>query len=101
MKCDVSVRKEATINTGNYSTIKPSVEIKLKDVDVGNIDKVYTNLGIITAALFLDEMSSLSELQEEVKSLGLRRFFESIDKEEVKTDLNNAIKELYKDLFSI
>ncbi len=99
MKIDLEVKKQATINTGNYSSIQPSVNIRLKDVDVGKTEKVYENLNIISTALFIKELYILSEVQNELKNLGIKEFFEKLEMDEVKTDFKNAIKELHDDIF--
>ena len=101
MKIDINVKKEATINTGNYSSIKPSVSITLKDIDVNNSEKVYKNLNILTAAFFFNELSVLTEIQNNIKTDGLRKLLSSLEIEEVEKDMKQAIKELHDDLFTL
>jgi hypothetical protein len=100
-KCDITIRKEATVNTGNYSSVRPGIEITLKDVNIDKLEKAQNNLSIITAAMFLKELEGMCELQSELKDLGIRHFFEKLDGEEMKEDLKESIKELYEDMFTI
>jgi len=101
MKTDITVRKEATINTGNYSSIRPSVSLTLKDVEVDKLQKVYENLNVITAAFFLSEMNLLSEIQEDVKKHGLKQILDTLETDEMEKDFKEAIKSLHDDLFMI
>lgn len=40
-KIDFTISRDATINTGNYSSIKPSVTITVKDVDSKDVTSKY------------------------------------------------------------
>lgn len=101
MKIDLKVKKQATINTGNYSSIQPSVHITLKDVDLDKTENTYKNLNIISTALFIKELYILSELQNDIKKFGIKDFFKKLQLDEIKTDFRSAIKELHDDLFTI
>lgn len=101
MKTDITVSKKATINTGNYSSITPSVSLTLKDVDVDIIEEVHENLNIITAALFMSEFEIMAELQEDVKNLGITEFFSQLGKNEMEADLKEAVKNLSQNLFEV
>ena len=43
-KIDITVSRDMTINTGNYSSIKPSVTLTVKDVDATDAGVVYSNI---------------------------------------------------------
>jgi len=101
MKTDITIRKEATVNTGNYSSVKPSVSLTLKDVDIDKLQKVYENMNIITAAFFLSEANLLCEFQDDAKIHGLRKVLDSLETDEMEKDFKEAIKSLYEDLFLI
>lgn len=93
-KCDVTVKKQMTINTGNYSSIQPSVSITLKDVYVENIDETYKDIDIITSVLLIDEIESLTDVQDDVQKMGTKNFLDSIDVDDMKTDLKKSIEKL-------
>jgi hypothetical protein len=101
MKTDITVSKKATINTGNYSSITPSISMTLKDVDIHKVDKIYEHLHIITSALFIYEFRAMSDIQDEVKKLGIKKFFDELKSDEMKEDLKLSIKELSDKLFEI
>jgi len=100
MKTDITLSKKATINTGNYSSITPSVSLTLKDVDISQIERAYQDLNTITAVFFLAEYRVMAELQEDTKKLGISKFFETLNKEreEMKIDFEDAIKNLAENL---
>ena len=91
---DITVSKKATINTGNYSSITPSVSLTVCDVDENRVKEVHSNLGTISMALFLEEFYNMSNLQEEVKNVGIKQFFNELDMEEIKADFNEAVSNL-------
>ncbi len=91
---DITVSKKATINTGNYSSITPSVSLTVHDVDENRVKEVHSNLGTISMALFLEEFYNMSNLQEEVKNVGIKQFFNELDMEEIKADFNEAVSNL-------
>jgi len=101
MKTDLTVSKKATINTGNYSSITPSISLTLKDVDVDKIPEVYEHLNTISGALFLKEFEELADTQEAVKTLGIRDYFSHLDKGQMENDVMDAMKALVDKNFEI
>ena len=93
-KCDVTVNKKMTINTGNYSSVQPSVSITLKDVYIENVEDTYKNLSLITHALLMKEIVVLQMTQQEIQEIGLKKFTKALDLEEVQKDMYEAIKNL-------
>jgi hypothetical protein len=93
---DITISKKATFNTGNYSSITPSVSLTFKDVDIDKVSETYEDLNVISAVFFLSEYRVMADLQDETKKLGITKFFETIDseREEMKSDFINAIKRL-------
>jgi len=93
-KCDVTISKKMTINSGNYSSIQPSVSITLKDVYVEDINKVYKDIDIITSVLLIDEIESLNDTQDDVKRLGVNDFLDEVDVDQMRKDLKDSINNL-------
>jgi len=93
-KCDVTVSKKMTINTGNYSSIQPSVSITMKDVYVENIDETYKDIDLITSVLLIEEIESLTETQDDLQKMGIKDFLGKIDVDAMKADLKEAIEKL-------
>jgi len=93
-KCDVTIAKKMTINTGNYSSIQPSVSITMKDIYVENIEEARENVENIASAFFIKEMSSLNLLQDAVKKVGINKLIESIDIKQMEKDTQESIEKL-------
>ena len=95
-KLDINVSKKMTINTGNYSSIQPSVSITAKDVPIEDIKEAYNSLNVLTSFLFIQEVSVLSELQGDFKSMGIKKFLSEISKEsgQVQSDVEEAIEKI-------
>ena len=100
MKTDITLSKKATINTGNYSSITPSVSLTLKDVDITQLERAYEDLNVISAVFFLSEYRVMAELQDDSKKLGITKFFETLDIErrQMKLDFETAVKNLAENL---
>lgn len=93
-KCDVTITKKMTINTGNYSSIQPSVSITMKDIYVENIEEAREDVENITSAFFIKEMVSLSLLQDTIKGVGINKLLENIDIEQMEKDTQESVKKL-------
>lgn len=96
MKLDVSVSKTITINTGNYSSVKPSVSLTAKDIDISQIKNVYKNLQIIADGMLYEETYSLCDNIQTIKDVGIEHFLDSYKhmNQDIKNETNEAIKEL-------
>lgn len=104
MKVDVTISRKMTINTGNYSSISPSVSITVKDVHVNKIQEVYEQMDTIVGGLMIFETKELAEPQEIIKQAGLRKYLDYGDsvKEEILKDMREAqgkLKDNYVDFF--
>ena len=97
-KCDVTVGRQMTLNTGNYTSIRPSIGITLKDIDVGNIGDANNRLMLLLNMYLTREIAILQEFKNEVDEAGgPKRFIENIDKE----NMDKAIEEAEKNLGEI
>ena len=97
---DITISKKATFNTGNYSSITPSVSLTLSGVDINDAEQAYQDLNVISAVLFLSEYRVMSELQDDTKKLGITKFFETLDEERetMKSDFEEAVRRLAEKL---
>jgi len=94
MKADINISKKMTINTGNYSSIQPSVSITLKDVDMENYNECMNNLSVILDTLFTVNLMEHAEYQQVIKDHGLNKVLNSINQEKMKIETEKAIKKL-------
>ena len=69
-KIDITLSRDMTVNAGNYSSIKPSVSITIKDVDSKNTVKTYKALSSIMDSLMMLETVCLSDEMEAVQKMG-------------------------------
>jgi hypothetical protein len=58
MKCDVTIGKRFTINTGDFSSVQPNCSITLKDVDIDNVVDVHALLETVVDGLFHIQMKT-------------------------------------------
>jgi hypothetical protein len=94
MKMDITVSKKMTINTGNYSSIQPSVSITLKDVDAKDYNEKLYNLTVLVDSAFTNNLIEHSEYMQMIKDYGLSKTLDSINKEEMLQEVENAIENL-------
>ena len=95
MSCDITVSKKFTLNTGNFSSIQPSVSItKHGIVDEKDLPKVHRLLDIITDALLHKQIESDAKTMDEMKRLGFEEYFGKINKEKMDEVLKKAVEKL-------
>jgi hypothetical protein len=101
-KIDINVSRDMTINTGNYSSIKPSISITLKDVDVKDVDVAYSNISEVLDDLMMLETVALSNEMESIQEMNYKEYKKmcenSIDAmggiANVLKNIKNAFKEI-------
>lgn len=84
-KIDINISKKMTINTGNYSSIGPSVSFTLKDVDPEKAENLLEKMKDLVEVEFVLQVLHSASTMEEIKINGLKDF--------VKKQLENS-KEL-------
>jgi len=78
-KLDITVGRDMTINTGNYSSIKPNVSITIKDVDGKDFQKAYEDISNLADAMFGLETLKLAEEMQTIKAKGPVEYFEMLN----------------------
>jgi hypothetical protein len=98
MKLDINVSKTITVNTGNYSSIKPSVSITAKDIDVQNIKDTYKKISNLVSNLLYEETIDMCDNSNTIQEVGIDHFIESYEhlKNDIKNENENIINELMK-----
>ena len=89
---NVKISKKATINTGNYSSIQPSVEAELTDIKPEDFVKKTEALSILVDSLFTMNMIEHAELQQLIKDNGLPTVLNAINMEGMKEDIKEALE---------
>lgn len=94
MKCDVTISKKMTLNTGNYSSVSPMCTLTLKDVDLERVAEVHEKLDIIADGLYHKQVISDIKTMGVIKSMGFDRYFESIAMEDMDEGIKKSIEEI-------
>lgn len=94
MRCDVTVSKKFTINTGDFSSIQPNTVITLKDVEFDKVVEVHTLLETIVDGLFHIQMKNDGRTMGTLKNMGFGSFLSELDENEILTDIKAAVAEL-------
>jgi hypothetical protein len=94
-KVDFTISRDATINTGNYSSIKPSVTMTVKDIDSKDVTNKYKEVSQALDILMLMETIALGSEMESTQELGFKKYLAEImkvDNEELTETLTTIMK---------
>jgi hypothetical protein len=78
MKANFSINRTSTINVGNFESIKPNINIELKNVSVNKIDDVYKELSSIIDELYQLEQANLYADIKSIRNTGIDKHIKSI-----------------------
>lgn len=76
----INVSRSMTINTGNYSSIKPQIEISKNDIKEEDLKDEYERLSSIADILMALEIVKLSDEAEAIDEIGYKNYSKSIEK---------------------
>ena len=92
-KCDVTIAKSMTIPTSmKFSSIKPSVSVTVKDVNLSEITSVSKSLEVITSGLLIHNIKEDMELMDDVD----KGVFADIDMNYVDQSIEENAKKILK-----
>ncbi len=94
MKIDVGINKKFTLNTGNFSSISPSISLTAHDVDSQDVDRVYSLLGDVADVLLHEQIKDDATTMASIKKLGFGKYFKSLDRDRMTEAMQDAINEL-------
>lgn len=98
MKIDVNIGKKFTINTGNYSSISPSVSLTAHEINADDLDRVHTLLGDIADLLLHDQIKQDAVTMATIKKLGIGDYFKKLDRDRMIEAMQKAVSELSGDI---
>jgi hypothetical protein len=98
MKIDVNLSKKFTINTGNYSSISPSVSLTAHEIHIEDLDRVHTLLGDIADLLLHDQIKQDAVTMATIKKLGIGDYFKKLDRDRMIEAMQKAVSELSGDI---
>jgi hypothetical protein len=94
MKIDITISKKFTLNTGNYSSIQPSVSLSVKDTELEKIETVHAALDVIASGLLLKQIMEDSEIMDDFKNFGISAFFKKIDMKDIDAQIKENLKRI-------
>lgn len=94
MNITISIGKKMTINTGNYSSVQPSVSLTVHDVPLDEVEKVHKHLDIIADGLVHEQIESDTMTMGTMKKLGIGEYFSKINKDQMKQVIDNSIRNI-------
>lgn len=90
----VTISKKMTVNTGNYSSIQPSVSVTLDDLKPEDFKKKVESLNILVDSLFTTNLMEHAELQQLIKDNGLNVVLNAVNQQGMKEDMEDALDSL-------
>jgi hypothetical protein len=96
LKCNLTIGKKFTINTGNYSSIQPNVSLTINDIPVSKVEDVKKAMSVIVDSMFLEEVNGSFSDMKAIKTVGVKEVMKSISEEQMKEDVKEAINEINK-----
>ncbi len=80
MQADLKIEKSLTISNGNFGSIKPTVSLTIKDVEVNNIADVYAKTSVIVENMLYLEAIQLGEESNTANTIGLKKYISEMSK---------------------
>lgn len=94
MDATINISKKFTINTGNYSSVQPSISLTINNVPVEKIQQVHKTIEIIADGLLHEQIESDILTMADMKKYGLGEYFSSIDKEKMREAIQLSINSI-------
>ena len=81
-KCEITVGKKFTLNTQNFSSISPTINIKITDLtDIRDILKAHKIVELIADGLLHKQIESDAKTMAIIKKIGFAKYFKKVHKE--------------------
>jgi hypothetical protein len=90
----VTISKKMTVNTGNYSSIQPSVSMTLDEIKPDEFQKKVESLNILVDSLFTTNLMEHSEFMQLIKDNGLNVVLNAVNQNGMKKDMEEALEVL-------
>lgn len=91
-KCDITVSRGLTINTGNYGSIRPDISITLKDIDSSTIDEIFGKMQQKLDAMLALEVISLGNEAQAINDMSFMSYKKELEKSQNK--IEKSLKEI-------
>lgn len=96
-RMDITVSRSFTVNTGNYSSIKPTIDLTIKDVPIDKMSEVYLEMTSVIEGMMHNETLRCKEEMETINK-GLNRYCDGVKGRlnEIGDSVENSLKEIEK-----
>lgn len=94
MKTSLEISHSTTINLGGYNTIKPTVIIRMDDIDVEKVPKISTALSKLVSNMWAMEVISIADEMEAIEKMEFQNYTKELRKK--KTEIKEQTKLLWK-----
>lgn len=92
---ELTVGKKFTINTQNFSSVSPTFTIKLNGIeDLEKVNEVHELLELIADGLWHKQMINDIKSMATLKSMGVGKYVEELEKNDIDGSINDALKKL-------
>lgn len=92
----ITVGRKMTINTGNYSSIQPSVSITAENIKPEDYKKTLEQLNTLVDAAFTVNTIEHADLMQLIKDHGLHKVLSAINMDGMKEEVDEALEILGK-----
>ena len=94
MKTSLEISHATTINLGGYNTIKPTVTIRLDDIDTEKVQKLSAALSKLVSNIWALEVISISEEMDAIEKMGFQNY--TVELKKKKDEIKEQTKLLWK-----
>ena len=93
----INVSNSVTINTGNYTSIRPSVSIELDIKDPSKFDKAVENISSLVDDILHLEAKKLSDSIKEINNIGVHAYTSTFSEKDIMESIKKTMKNLTHD----
>lgn len=95
MKAEMTIGKRFTINTQNYSSISPTLIIKIDSLnDPKDLIEAHGHLHNITDGLYQSQIENDAKTMAIIKKLGFAEYFKQIDQRKIEEVIEESVRKL-------
>lgn len=90
-KCNLTIGKKFTINSGNYSSIQPNVSLTVNDIPVNKISEIKEAVNVIVNSMFIEQVYDCLDDMDAIQRNKMEETFGSLDSKEAQQEFEEAV----------
>lgn len=96
MKVSLEISRGTTINIGSYNTVKPTITVKVDDIDIDKIDNVQPIISELVENMWALELLSTAEEMEAIDEMSFTGYINKLRTrgEKIKEETEDLWKKL-------